>query len=177
MKIIGLFDPRRTGDRAHAATGAGSGGRRAPSVFAAILLLLAVPGTAGAEEFPRSWLRLVSSTGSHEFTVEVAADDKRRTLGLQHRKSLAADSGMLFDFGAETRIAMWMKNTHVSLDMLFAAADGTVIHVAERTTPLSLDTIQAPGLARYVLEVPAGTAARLGVRRGDVLEGAALGGG
>ena len=150
-------------------------------VFAAFLVAVTIPGfesaVAGDTGFPRSWVRIVTASGSHEFTVELARDPRRRSLGLQHRTSLDAKAGMLFDFGMETRIAMWMKNTHVSLDMLFAAADGTVTHLAEHTKPRSLDIIEAPENARFVLEIPAGTAARLGIRRGDRLEGAALNGG
>ncbi len=82
------------------------------------------------------------------------------------RRELAADHGMLFDFGGEQPVSMWMQNTYVSLDMAFIRADGTVHRVEERTTPLSTRAIDAGVNVRYVLEVPAGTAARIGMKRG-----------
>jgi uncharacterized membrane protein (UPF0127 family) len=74
---------------------------------------------------------------------------------------------MLFDFGRTRMISMWMKNTVVSLDMVFILADGKVAKVVENTTPLSLATISSGEPARGVLEVVAGTAKRLGLRPGD----------
>jgi uncharacterized membrane protein (UPF0127 family) len=104
--------------------------------------------------------------GSHTFQVEVADTDPERARGLMFRRELAADHGMLFDFGGEQPVSMWMQNTYVSLDMAFIRADGTVHRVEERTTPLSTRAIDAGVNVRYVLEVPAGTAARIGMKRG-----------
>jgi uncharacterized membrane protein (UPF0127 family) len=61
---------------------------------------------------------------------------------------------------------MWMKNTHVSLDMLFVTANGRVHHVVENTTPMSTDTISSNGIVYAVIELKAGSAARLKIRRG-----------
>lgn len=94
-----------------------------------------------------------------------------------YRRSLASDRGMLFDFGREQPVAMWMQNTYVPLDMAFIRADGTVHRVEERTTPLSARTIPAGVNVRYVLEVPAGTAARIGMKRGSKVRHAIIGGG
>jgi uncharacterized membrane protein (UPF0127 family) len=58
-------------------------------------------------------------------------------------------------------VAMWMKNTYVPLDMLFVAPDGKVIKVVRNTEPLSLKTIESGGIVIGVVELPAGTAARL----------------
>ena len=49
-----------------------------------------------------------------------------------YRRSLPAGHGMLFDFGVERDVAMWMQNTYVSLDMVFIRADGRIARVAER---------------------------------------------
>ena len=84
-----------------------------------------------------------------------------------YRRDLAPGRGMLFDFGREIYISMWMRNTFISLDMLFIGADGRIGFIRERTTPQSLDTIEAPERNRAVLEVAAGTVARLGIRVGD----------
>jgi hypothetical protein len=62
---------------------------------------------------------------------------------------------------------MWMKNTYLPLDMVFIARNGTVINVAENTEPMSERTIPSAGPAYAVLEVNAGTAKRIGLKKGD----------
>lgn len=111
-------------------------------------------------------LTIETPTATHAFQVEVAKDDAARSLGLMNRRSLEADRGMLFDFGAEEPVAMWMQNTYIPLDMLFIKADGTVHRIERDTTPLSTRNIDAGVPVRYVLEVPAGTASRLNINRG-----------
>ena len=131
--------------------------------FAALI----VTGAKGAEPFAASSLTLVTAKGSFRFTVEMAVDDPQRTLGLQFRESLAAHAGMLFDYGSTRPVAMWMKNTLVPLDMLFISADGRVVNIATGTVPKSLTSIPSSGPVRAVLEINAGTAARLGIVPGD----------
>jgi uncharacterized membrane protein (UPF0127 family) len=87
---------------------------------------------------------LESSGIAHRFRAEVADTPETRMQGLQGRSQLAADHGMLFDFGRPQPVAMWMKNTPISLDMLFVGADGRVLAIAERTVPYSLDVIASP---------------------------------
>ena len=86
-----------------------------------------------------------------------------------NRRSLPAEGGMLFDFGVERPVAMWMKNTLIPLDMLFIAADGRIVDVAERTVPMSLEVIPSPVPVSAVLEVNGGTAERLRIKPGDRL--------
>jgi hypothetical protein len=62
---------------------------------------------------------------------------------------------------------MWMKDTYLPLDMIFLAADGVVLNIAEKTVPFSLIPVSSAGEALAVLEVNAGTARRLGIRPGD----------
>ena len=76
---------------------------------------------------------------------------------------------MLFDFGKPRAVAMWMKNTRISLDMIFADDRGKVIAVAEDTVPFSTDTISVNEPVRAVLEVNAGTARRIGLKPGGRL--------
>ena len=87
--------------------------------------------------------------------------------GLQHRKGLSPDAGMLFDFKVAQPVAMWMKNTYVPLDMLFIDRGGLILNIAQDTTPLSLTGVASAGPAKGVLEIRAGTAARLGIKSGD----------
>lgn len=120
------------------------------------------------ETFTKGRLTVVSANGgSYPFDIEIAETSRQRAQGLQGRKNLAPGTGMLFDFKNPQLIAMWMKNTFVSLDMIFIAADGTIIKIARQTTPQSLSIIESGGPVLGVLEIRAGTAARLGIRKGD----------
>ena len=128
-------------------------------------------GASAPVRFETSNLVVVTAQGRSGFTVELALNEAQRVQGLQGRRRLAADAGMLFDFGSRAgRASMWMKNTYIPLDMLFITPDGEIESIAERTTPHSLEAISSRGPVRYVLELSGGTAARLGIRPGDRVE-------
>lgn len=112
-------------------------------------------------------LEIVTKSGVHVFTVEMATTDEERIKGLMYRKSLPEGQGMLFDFTPEQDVQMWMKNTYIPLDMIFIRADGSILSIAENTTPLSEKIISSNGLAKGVLEVIAGTARKYGIVPGD----------
>lgn len=134
--------------------------------------LLPPPAGAGAAEpFERDVADILAGDGKrHRFRIEIVSTPADRSQGLQGRKQLPADAGMLFDFGVALPVYMWMKNTYIALDMIFIAADGRIVNIARRTTPESLAIIESAGPVRAVLEVPAGTAARLGIKPGDRVE-------
>lgn len=122
----------------------------------------------GLVTFETSELVIETRDGKrHDFRVELALSPRQRAQGLMYRPKLAPDAGMLFDYGRETPIAMWMKNTIVPLDMLFIGADGVIKNIAQRTVPGSLAAIPSAGFVRAVLELNAGTTARLGIKPGD----------
>lgn len=136
--------------------------------LAAILVIAgwAVAGApAGAGSFQP--LEIVTKNGVQVFSVEMATTAEEKETGLMYRKELADGKGMLFDFNPEQEISMWMKNTYVSLDMIFIRADGRILRIAENTEPLSTKIISSRGPARAVLEVVAGTAQKYGIRPGD----------
>ncbi len=112
-------------------------------------------------------LEIVSKSGVHVFSVEIADSSAEREKGLMFRKNLPDGQGMLFDFDSEQDIAMWMKNTYIPLDMIFIRGDGRISRIAENTTPLSTAIISSEGPVRAVLEVAGGTASRLGIAPGD----------
>ena len=103
----------------------------------------------------------------HEFKVEVVKDDQARDRGLMFRQSLPTDAGMLFVYDPPQSIAFWMKNTFISLDIIFIDVNGVVLNIAADTTPLSLAPLQSSGAARGILEVNAGITARFGIKAGD----------
>ena len=123
---------------------------------------------SGLVTFPTSSLAIQTSDGkSHSFKIELASSPDERAQGLMFRRSLAADAGMLFDFGRSEPVAMWMKNTLIPLDMLFIDIDGTVVNIAQRTVPGSLTPIPSAKPVRFVLELPGGSASRLAIKPGD----------
>ncbi len=150
----------------------------------AVVLVLAPPSanggtaasllTAQGASFARSELVIESAGGAHRFVVEVAETPAQRAQGLMFRTGLEPDAGMLFVYPYEGEITMWMKNTLISLDMLFIAGDGRIIRIARRTTPLSEKTIASGGPARAVLELAGGGAAMLGIQPGDIVRSPAL---
>src|SRR5262245_61588049 len=91
------------------------------------------------ELFERSSLQIATPDARlHTFNIWIADDDALRARGLMFVKHLDADAGMLFIYPRSQPVAMWMKNTHVPLDMLFVRADGRIERIAENTKPMSL---------------------------------------
>ena len=117
---------------------------------------------------------LVTSTGAHEISVEIADSPEEREVGLMNRESMPEDAGMLFDFGESRPVTMWMKNTLIPLDMVFINEGGRVVRVAAHAQPLSLELIPSDKPVRYVLELNGGAAADYGVKIGDRLEHSAI---
>ncbi len=134
---------------------------------AATLFVSAAVGQTPNVKFEKSELSIESGGKRHRFSIEFADNDERRTLGLMHRRQLPADAGMLFDFKRDAPVAMWMRNTLIPLDMLFADRGGIVRHIHERAVPLSEAIISSDVAVRAVLEVNGGTVSRLGLKIGD----------
>ena len=130
----------------------------------AVLVLSVPPAARAASVQP---LEIATKSGVQVFSVEMATTEKEKTEGLMYRKELPDGKGMLFDFSPEQQISMWMKNTYISLDMIFIRADGRILRIAENTEPLSTQIISSGGLAKGVLEVIAGTAQKYGIQPGD----------
>ena len=117
---------------------------------------------------PKETLVIVTRDGVHHvFHVEMALTEAQQITGLMFRKSVPADGGMLFDWGAPIESRMWMENTLVSLDMLFIGPHGTIRAIAEHTVPESLAVIDSRVPVQATLEVAAGTAERLNILVGD----------
>lgn len=134
-------------------------------LLAAILLSFSAAGSAGAIEVQP--LEIVTKSGIRTFAVEMARTEDEKATGLMYRKELADGRGMLFDFSPEQPVSMWMKNTFVSLDMIFIRGDGRILRIAEGTEPQSTKIIPSGGPAKGVLEVVAGTARKYGIAPGD----------
>ncbi len=112
-------------------------------------------------------LTIETAAGERSFDVEVVREESARNRGLMFRQSMPAGDGMLFDYDPPQEIAFWMKNTYIPLDILFIGADGRIITIAAKTTPLSLERIPSGGPARAVLEINGGLSGKLGIGVGD----------
>jgi uncharacterized protein len=134
------------------------------AMAAAAYLVVLPPAVRGAEQ---QTLEIASKTGVHVFSVELAVTDKERERGLMFRRSVPESTGMLFDFKRDQEVAMWMKDTYVSLDMIFIQSDGRIRRIEENTETESQKIIPSGGPVRAVLEVAAGTARKLGIEPGD----------
>lgn len=139
------------------------------TILGLFCLLFSITSTIASEFETRS---IILKTTSQEIRlrVEVADSQALRNKGLMYRAALAPMTGMLFDFNKPTSVFMWMKNTLLSLDMLFMDEQGKILYIKERTKPGSLDTISASLPVRAVLEVEAGFVQRYQIRIGDTVK-------
>lgn len=106
------------------------------------------------------------------FMVEIADSSEEQALGLMFRDSMAADGGMLFIFKDEAPRSFWMKNTRIPLDIMYFDKDLKLVSISANTPPCRVSrcpSYPSTAPAQYVLELNAGTAAKLGVGIGDRL--------
>ena len=124
-------------------------------------------GTQSGNAFERSEIVIESRGGDHTIKIEIARSREQLMLGLMYRRSLAPDSGMLFDYTRTQNVEMWMKNTLIPLDMLFIDGAGRIVKIRERLVPGSLENISSSVPVRGELELNGGTVSRLGISQGD----------
>ena len=146
---------------------------RLRGLIAAGVAIVAACAGAG-EQYPASFamleqaeVRAETASGGHRFKVWIAADDASRQQGLMFVRRLPADRGMLFVFDQPQQAAFWMKDTYLSLDLVFIDPAGEVANIAANAKPESLDPIFSRGPVIAVLEVTAGTARRIQLATGD----------
>jgi uncharacterized protein len=133
--------------------------------FVVAFMVLWSLATASAQTLDK--LELVTASGVHAFSVELARNDAEREKGLMYRRFMPPDRGMLFDFEREEPVMFWMKNTYIPLDMIFISRAGKVTAIVADAEPLSERMIPSGGPGYAVLEVNAGVAASIGLKAGD----------
>ena len=143
---------------------------RAALLVVLVLSIGTMAATTGWAEMRRDKLTLVTRTGSHVFGIEIAETPEEKARGLMFRRTMADDAGMLFHYLPPQEATMWMRNTYISLDMVFIRADGLVHRIEAATEPFSERTIASGGAVAAVLELIAGTANRIGLEPGDRVE-------
>ena len=141
------------------------------AVLALVLVWPAVAQDGPQPELPIEPLRIVTDRGATlDFQVEMALTPEQQRMGLMFRQTMPLDAGMLFVFPRPRTASFWMRNTLMSLDMLFIEADGTILNIAERTETRSDQSYRSVGPVRAVLEINGGLSALLGIAPGDRVE-------
>ena len=136
------------------------------SLVWAWLLLLGLATAALAECRPDR-VDLRGSWGQARFSVEIADTPESQARGLMFRDSLPRGAGMLFLYDRPQRVAFWMRNTFIPLDMIFMDASGTVTRVHHEAVPLDETPIDGGPGVLAVLEINGGLARRLGIAVGS----------
>lgn len=134
---------------------------------AALLFVFACSPGKDASGLPTAHIVIDTAHGPAAFEVELATTVESQKKGLMFRTEMAADHGMLFDFGKEGYRSFWMKNTVLPLDMIFVRADGTISTIAENTTPYSEAPVLSSEPVRAVLEINGGQARVQGIAPGQ----------
>ena len=135
-------------------------------------VLAAALACAACSAVPASARSPGVTLGGHHFSVEIAATPAEQAHGLMDRTSMPADHGMLFVFPQAQPLTFWMKDTLIPLDMLFFDEAHRLVTIRADVPPCKADpcpTYASTAPARYVLELNAGTAAKLDLRKGDVI--------
>jgi uncharacterized protein len=101
--------------------------------------------------------------------IEIADDDAKREVGLMGRPVMEERQGMLFIFEEEWLASFWMRNTILSLDMIFINKQGKIVTIHKNTTPFSDNSYTATAMTLFVLEVNAGFTDRYGIKEGDMV--------
>jgi uncharacterized membrane protein (UPF0127 family) len=146
-------------------------------VWLASALLLgasaALPQSAAPEPlsaFPQSLLAIRTSSGKVvNFKIWEADTPKREEQGMMFIREMDEHTGMLFMFPQNRPVSMWMKNTYVSLDLVFLNAHGKIDYIASRATPRSEAIIGPPTPEFAVLELKGGACETFGIKVGDTI--------
>jgi uncharacterized membrane protein (UPF0127 family) len=133
-----------------------------------LLMLCLAPLSLRAQEpleqsFQSDVLVIVARHACYRFDIYLAVNRQQQQRGLMFVRQLPEWTGMLFVYADENYRSMWMKNTYVPLDMVFARRDGSVTNIARNTVPLSERSVTSSEPAAFVLELNAGTTRRLSI--------------
>jgi len=135
-------------------------------ISALIISFVILTGVTACQAQPR--VSIIAKEGREiTFQVEIADTPTKREMGLQYRRELAPDHGMVFLFPMEERQSFWMKNTPIPLDMIFISAERKIVGIVENTVPFSLDGRSVSGTSQFVLEINGGLSRRYGFKAGD----------
>lgn len=127
-----------------------------------------VPQYQEPQKLEKASIQVLTAQGqTHNFQVELARTSNEHRVGMMFRNIVPENTGMLFLFEKEAERHFWMRNTWVSLDLIFIRNDGVIRHIHKNAQPRSLEQLGSNGLASAVLEIGGGEAQRLGLNVGD----------
>lgn len=127
-----------------------------------------IPSVTFASCLPER-VELRGDFGMAGFHVELADEPAERALGLMHRQELSKSAGMLFVYEYPQKVAFWMRNTLIPLDMIFVDEAGRVVQIHENAKPLDTTHIRSETEVLAVLEISGGLASALGIKVGAEL--------
>lgn len=102
--------------------------------------------------------------------IEIADDDYSTQTGLMYRKSIEDDQGMLFIFPDSDYRSFYMKNTEISLDIIYISEDKHIVSIQKNAKPMDESSLPSEGPAKFVLEVNAGLSTSWSLEKGDTIE-------
>jgi uncharacterized membrane protein (UPF0127 family) len=150
--------------------------RLVPIVFVlAVALTGCGLGSLFKTPLPTATITIDTPHGPTRLLMEVAADDASQEQGLMYRREMDPNAGMLFDLHTPQKVSFWMKNTYLSLDLLFVRADGSISSIEPNAIPLSRDSIWSQEPVRAVIELNGGRARQLEIRPGAHVHGSIFG--
>lgn len=114
-------------------------------------------------------VRVITSEGAHTFTTEFAISPAAQSRGLMFRETLADDEAMIFPYNPPRILSFWMKNTPISLDIVFIGPDRRIVNI-ETAVPYSLESVRSTSPAIAAFEIRGGLAQELGIAPGDKVE-------
>lgn len=103
-------------------------------------------------------LRIFNLSGEliKEYDIELADTPYERQTGLMYRTEMNSHNGMLFIFEDSAIRSFYMKNTLISLDLIFLNESLEIISICKNTTPNDESSIPSLAPAKYVLELRSG---------------------
>ena len=102
-------------------------------------------------------IKILKSNGEFiDYKVEIMSDAADQQRGLMFREKLNSNEGMLFLFDKSKKASFWMKNTIISLDLIYIKENGLIDSIYQDLKPMDLKKIQSKSKVRAALEIPAG---------------------
>ena len=117
-----------------------------------------------------SFINATDNKATNTISIEFAKDEYSREKGLMYRRSMEEKQGMLFFFEDAAPRNFWMKNTYISLDIIYIGEDKKIVSIQKSAIPLSEESLPSYKNAMYVLEVIAGFTDKYGIKEGDEIQ-------
>ena len=132
-----------------------------------VLLLLIAAGCIGQTQFKSGSLTINTKYDNLYYRVEVADNQRLKSIGLMYRSSLPANQGMLLLNEKPQQLNIWMKNTFIPLDIIYIDTNGYIVKIVEHAQPESTKVMPSDGRVQAVLELNAGQVQKRDIAVGD----------